>query len=315
MLQIPIFHVNGEDPEAVAQVVDLAVDFRQRFHRDALIELWCYRKHGHNEGDEPSYTQPHDVPGDRGQAVDPRRRTSEAFAATPALGRRSRRSPSTDADAIAAAQARGAGGRAGGGGQAGDAAAPEHVRRRLGARARAAPRRKVPLGADRGDAGDRSTLVGRALSDGAAGLHRAPQAQEAIVEGARGDGAPARSRSTGAWARRWRSARCWPRASACACRGRTSRRGTFSHRHARAVRLRDRRRVHAARAHPRQAGRVRGARQPAVRGGRARLRVRLQPGHARGAHDLGGAVRRLRERRAGDHRSVPRARRRRSGTG
>ncbi|HSY39191.1 MAG TPA: 2-oxoglutarate dehydrogenase E1 component, partial [Polyangia bacterium] len=58
MLQIPIFHVNGEDPEAVCQVVDLAVDFRQRFHRDALIELWCYRKLGHNEGDEPSYTQP-----------------------------------------------------------------------------------------------------------------------------------------------------------------------------------------------------------------------------------------------------------------
>jgi 2-oxoglutarate dehydrogenase E1 component len=58
MLQIPIFHVNGEDPEAVCQVVDLAVDFRQRFHRDAIIELWCYRKHGHNEGDEPSYTQP-----------------------------------------------------------------------------------------------------------------------------------------------------------------------------------------------------------------------------------------------------------------
>src|SRR5450432_787788 len=58
MLQIPLFHVNGEDPEAVSQVVDLAVDFRQRFHRDALIELWCYRKHGHNEADEPSYTQP-----------------------------------------------------------------------------------------------------------------------------------------------------------------------------------------------------------------------------------------------------------------
>jgi 2-oxoglutarate dehydrogenase E1 component len=58
MLQIPIFHVNGEDPEAVSQVVDLALDFRQTFHRDALIELWCYRKHGHNEGDEPSYTQP-----------------------------------------------------------------------------------------------------------------------------------------------------------------------------------------------------------------------------------------------------------------
>jgi 2-oxoglutarate dehydrogenase E1 component len=58
MLQIPILHVNGEDPEAVSQVVDLAVDFRQRFHRDVIIELWCYRKLGHNEGDEPSYTQP-----------------------------------------------------------------------------------------------------------------------------------------------------------------------------------------------------------------------------------------------------------------
>ncbi|MEA2696733.1 MAG: 2-oxoglutarate dehydrogenase component [Myxococcales bacterium] len=58
MLQIPIFHVNGEDPEAVCQVVDLAVDFRQRFHRDALIEMWCYRKYGHNEGDEPAFTQP-----------------------------------------------------------------------------------------------------------------------------------------------------------------------------------------------------------------------------------------------------------------
>jgi len=58
MLQIPIFHVNADDPEAIAQVVDLAVDFRQRFHRDSLIEVWCYRKWGHNEGDEPEFTQP-----------------------------------------------------------------------------------------------------------------------------------------------------------------------------------------------------------------------------------------------------------------
>jgi 2-oxoglutarate dehydrogenase E1 component len=58
MLQIPILHVNGEDAEAIAQVVDLSVDFRQRFHRDILIEVWCYRKWGHNEGDEPEFTQP-----------------------------------------------------------------------------------------------------------------------------------------------------------------------------------------------------------------------------------------------------------------
>ncbi len=58
MLQIPIIHVNGEDLEAIAQAVLLAVDFRQRFHRDIVIDLWTYRRHGHNEGDEPSFTQP-----------------------------------------------------------------------------------------------------------------------------------------------------------------------------------------------------------------------------------------------------------------
>ncbi|NLX99725.1 MAG: 2-oxoglutarate dehydrogenase E1 component [Rhodopirellula sp.] len=58
MLQIPIFHVNGEDPEAVAHVVDLAVDFRREFHRDVVIDLYCFRKHGHNESDEPEFTQP-----------------------------------------------------------------------------------------------------------------------------------------------------------------------------------------------------------------------------------------------------------------
>jgi 2-oxoglutarate dehydrogenase E1 component len=58
MLDVPIFHVNGEDLEAIAQAVLLAIDFRQRFHRDAVVDLWCYRKHGHNEGDEPAFTQP-----------------------------------------------------------------------------------------------------------------------------------------------------------------------------------------------------------------------------------------------------------------
>ncbi|HTP53309.1 MAG TPA: 2-oxoglutarate dehydrogenase E1 component [Anaeromyxobacteraceae bacterium] len=58
MLDVPIFHVNGEDLEAVAQAVLLATDFRQRFHRDAVVDLWTYRKYGHNEGDEPTFTQP-----------------------------------------------------------------------------------------------------------------------------------------------------------------------------------------------------------------------------------------------------------------
>ena len=58
MLQTPIFHVNGEDPEAVAQCVRLALDFRRDFQRDAVIDMYCYRRRGHNEGDEPSFTQP-----------------------------------------------------------------------------------------------------------------------------------------------------------------------------------------------------------------------------------------------------------------
>ncbi|MCH7929487.1 MAG: 2-oxoglutarate dehydrogenase E1 component [Proteobacteria bacterium] len=58
MVQAPIFHVNGDDPEAVVHVAHMAVEFRQRFNRDVIIDMFCYRRHGHNEGDEPAFTQP-----------------------------------------------------------------------------------------------------------------------------------------------------------------------------------------------------------------------------------------------------------------
>jgi len=58
MVGAPIFHVNGDDPEACVHVVQMAVEYRQTFHNDVVIDVWGYRKHGHNESDEPAYTQP-----------------------------------------------------------------------------------------------------------------------------------------------------------------------------------------------------------------------------------------------------------------
>ena len=57
-IEAPIFHVNGDDPEAVTYAAKIAIEFRQRFHRPVVVDMFCYRRFGHNEGDEPGFTQP-----------------------------------------------------------------------------------------------------------------------------------------------------------------------------------------------------------------------------------------------------------------
>ncbi len=58
MVEAPIFHVNGDDPEAVVHAAKVATEFRQKFHKDVVLDIFCYRRFGHNEGDEPMFTQP-----------------------------------------------------------------------------------------------------------------------------------------------------------------------------------------------------------------------------------------------------------------
>ena len=57
-MQAPIFHVNGDSPQAAMRVAQIAFDYRQKFKKDVVIDMFCYRRHGHNEADDPSYTQP-----------------------------------------------------------------------------------------------------------------------------------------------------------------------------------------------------------------------------------------------------------------
>ena len=228
MLQIPIFHVNGEDPEAVSQVVDLAVDFRQRFHRDAIIELWCYRKLGHNEGDEPSYTQPvmyrtiaaqavhpDGVPGVRRGEPDARRRGDDHRRGD----RRDRRG-----------QAARAGGAAGHRDEGEVAAAAEHVRGRVVAASRAARTSQVPEVPTAATPAEIQEVT-RAISTMPADFHVHPKLKVVVVDGRAAMGAGEKPIDWG-MGEALAFGTLLAEGTRVRLSGQDSRRGTFSHRHA-----------------------------------------------------------------------------------
>ena len=195
----------------------LAMAFRERFGRDVLIDLVGYRRFGHNESDEPAYTQPQQVRAHQGAPA----RSSTLYA------RRLIDDGLVDEDDVVEIAPR-----ADAASTLAEAHAPvragteEHDAREPRDAWRATSTRSTRT-RPRGDELDRAL---RRAARGARGLHRAPEARDAARAPARRR--RARAASTGATPRRSRSARCWPTASPIRLTGQDTERGTFSHRHA-----------------------------------------------------------------------------------
>ena len=279
--QVPIFHVNADDPEAAYRVLEIALDYRQEFHKDVVIDLIGFRRHGHNEGDEPTYTQPLMY---RAIEAHPGVRTLYA--------RRLVREGALTEDEVRALEARQLAEY-----EAALAAAKTAAQRpRAGGPAGAAGRRRRLRDGDgrlpRGARADRPRA-----HDGAAGLPPEPEDGPA----ARAPGEDVRGRAP---ARLGHGRGAGLRLAAARGHAHPHQRPGLEPRHVlaaarAAARHGDGGDLGAARDAGPEAGAVRGLRQPAVGIRGARLRLRLQRRVARGARDVGGAVRRLRQRRAG----------------
>ena len=288
MIQAPIFHVNGDDPEACVRVAALAYEYRQTFHKDVVIDMVCYRRHGHNEGDDPSYTQPLMY-----QAIDARRSVRKLF--TEALVRRGDITLDEAEAALADFQQRL---------QVAldETRAAEAVAGQGGPAARR-PSACCPTSRPASTAATLDAIFDH-LTDLPRGLHAPPQAgppvrhpRQAVPRGRRGRVGHGRGAGL-----RLAAARGHRRAP--------GRRGhppghvqPAPHGPGR-LRARASRGCRCSRCPNRQAPPL-GVRLAAVGVRRRRLRVRLLGGQQGRARAVGGAVRRLRQRRPGRHRPVP----------
>ena len=293
MLQVPIFHVNGEDPEAAAQVVRLAVDFRHEYQRDVVIDMYGYRRRGHNETDEPRFTQPLQY-----QAIQQAQAgAGRLSAAPPEPGRRDRRASRTDRQRAARAPRDGAG---------------FGEKRRLHSHRRPGNGRLVRLQPRPGCRGPRRrhrragpSGCGRSCRSSA--RHRreiVPDRRIARLLQQRADVADGTRPVDWACAEALAFGSLLLEGFRVRLTGQDCERGTFSHRHA-VVHDCETGFLHVPLQHlsPRQ-GAVEIHKQPALGDRPARLRIRIQPGIPGRPHHLGSAIRRLRQCRAGDRRSV-----------
>ncbi len=283
MVHAPAFHVNGDDPEAVVYVAGLAFEYRQRFKKDVVIDVVCYRRWGHNEGDEPSYTQPL-------MYAKIKSHTSVAQLYGEQMVRKGLISRE-DLDKLWAekkAEMQ----------REGDAGPLAKIAKR-------APVEPAPV--DGSAMWARLRTVLKVLSSLPEGFEIHPKLvpfvkkRAELLEG-KGDvdWATAESLAFGTLLLEGVPVRL---------SGQDSGRGTFSQRHAVLLRHPQRPGVRAAQQRGPGRGALRGLRQPALRSGGDGLRVRLLRGRAPRPRDVGSPVRRLHERGPGHHRPVPRGQR------
>ena len=288
---VPIIHVNADDPEACVAAVRLAMAYRERWGRDVVIDLIGYRRFGHNETDEPAYTQPLMAAKIKEHPPVSQLYAEKLVATASSPPRRSR------AERGAPARAEG---------RARRAAREDRVRRARGPDGHRHRRARPHPQPERGHRrpGGAAPRAERGAAARAGQLHHPPQAPQAARQAARGDG---RGRDR---VRPRRVARPTPRCSTDGVHVRLTGPGHRA-RHLlpsppRPPRREDRPALRADPEPARGQGAVRAAQQPALRDRLPRLRVRLLGGLARQPDPLGGPVRRLRQLGAGDHRQLHR---------